>query len=199
MKTKDLIAMLRELDPAGEEQCCIDNADIWDIGVEPAYYDGSLHVIDFDEDRRPIRGRRMRSGKKIVLHPISIQDALEYDNFVVEYQNEEDRKRYEPGDIEERRHDKEIEMIVEHDHFVDWVFMKIQRQRNVPLGWVNRIKEVADKFFNEQKIDPDNPITKVRMGSSYHDCRDEFYEETFDVVWDNYSRILITVKPKATE
>jgi len=90
-------------------------------------------------------------------------------------------------------------MIVEHDHFVDWVFMKIQRQRNVPLGWVNRIKEVADKFFNEQKIGPDNPITKVRMGSSYHDCRDEFYEETFDVVWDDYSRILITVKPKATE
>jgi hypothetical protein len=26
MKTKDLIAMLRELNPAGEEQCCIDNA-----------------------------------------------------------------------------------------------------------------------------------------------------------------------------
>ena len=195
MKTKELIAMLREIDPAGEEQCCIDNADIWDIGVKPAYYDGSLHVIDFDKHRRPIRGRRVRSGRKIVLHPISIQDALEYDNFVVEYVTEEDRKRYEAGDIEERRHDKEIEMIVEHDHFVNWVFGKIQRQRVVPLGWVERIKDVAHTFFVEQKIGPDNPITKVRMGSSYHDCREEYYEDTFSVVWDDYSRIIIERKP----
>jgi hypothetical protein len=196
MKTKELIARLQEADPTGEEQCCIQNGDIWDISVEPAYYDGSLHVIDFDEDRRPVKGRRFRSGKKINLNPIYISDALEYDNFVVEYLTEEDRKRYQPGDVEAKRHDKEISMIVEKEHFVNWVFVKIQTQRTVPLGWVDRIKKTAEDFYEAQKIGPDNPMTKVPMGKSYHDCREEYYEDTFSVVWDEYSRILIEVKVK---
>ena len=197
MKTKELISRLQNADPTGEIQCCIDNADIWSIEVEPAYYDGSLHVIDFDEDRRPIKGRRIRSGEKVVLSPIRIQDCFEY-NFEVEYLTEEDRKRNEAFDIEERRHDKQIHMDVERDHFVEWVFMKIQNIRKVPLGWVDRMKAAAVKFFEENCMGPDTPFVKVPMGRSYNDCREEYYEDTIFVDWDNYSRIIIKMKEKQT-
>ena len=42
MKTKDLIKMLKEADPTGEEEVCIDNQPVWFVQRMPAYYDGRL-------------------------------------------------------------------------------------------------------------------------------------------------------------
>ena len=196
MKTKDLVAKLQEADPSGELHCCVSNGDIWDITVEPAYWDGRLHVIEFDENNHPIRGCRVSKGSKVVITPIHISEALEWSNFQVVYQTEEDRKHYEAFDIEARRRDMQVEMDVERDHFVNWVFIKIQTIRKVPIGWIDRIKEKALKFYDEHSIGPDNPFTQIQNGRSYNDCREEYYEDTFSVDWDNFSRILIDVKPK---
>jgi hypothetical protein len=194
MKTKELIQMLQEADPSGEEQCCINNADIWDITVEPAYYDGSLNVIEFDEDRRPLRGRRVRSGKKVNLTPICIGDCLEYPNFTIVYADDADRQRNETWDVEARRQNDQIEIDIDREYFVNWVFMKIQTIRKVPVGWIDRIKKAASDFYDANGFGPDNPFTVVREGRSYHDCREEYFESAFFVNWDDYSRIIIERK-----
>jgi len=203
MKTKELIAKLQEADPTGELECCIQNGDVWDITVEPAYYDGRLQVFTFDEDRRPLTAKRVSKGEKVVLSPVYISDVIgEYEKFSVEYESEEDKKRYEPFDEEARRRRDQIDIDLDREAFADWVFMKFQTIRKVPMGWVERLKTEAYKFFDDHKMGPDNPFIKVRMGRSYHDCREEYFEETFFVNWDNYSRIIIEVKqqePKKEE
>lgn len=42
MKSRELIAKLRELDPEGE----IEVSHVWDVERLPAYYDGALQIID---------------------------------------------------------------------------------------------------------------------------------------------------------
>jgi hypothetical protein len=83
MKTAELIKRLQDIDPSGEEQCCIQNGDIWFIEKTEAYYDGRLQVFEFDSARRPISAKRESSGSKIVLHPIHISDAIEYPDFKI--------------------------------------------------------------------------------------------------------------------
>ena len=199
MKTKELIRRLQEADPTGGEHCCIDNADIGEISIEPAYYDGGLHIIERDEDGLPVRGRRTRRGKKIVLTPLTIGDCLEYPGFTVEYANEEDRRRYEKQDLEAHRLDKEIDFSVERDTFASWVFLKIQSQKPIPLGWVARIRQAAEKFYNENRgPDKDGNAIKDRAWGwekgSWVDRLSESWEEIIRVEWDEYARIIIEFK-----
>lgn len=42
MKTKELIKLLQQEDPSGEEEVCIDNQPVWYVQRMPAYYDGTL-------------------------------------------------------------------------------------------------------------------------------------------------------------
>jgi hypothetical protein len=193
MKSKELIRLIQEADPTGEEHVCIQNVDIWHVSEEPAYYDGALHVVDRDEDERPTRGRRIRTGKKINITPLSVSDGFDYSGYEVEYLTEADRERYEHLDIEHRRQDKAIKIDVDRTHFANWVFRVIQGIRRVPLTWVERITTAANDFYDRQKIGPDNPITKVTRGS-YNDCREAHWAETILVNWDNYSRIIIDYK-----
>lgn len=198
MQSKELIRQLQELDPTGETQVSIGNCDIWHVTMEPAYYDGRLHVIDFDENHRPIRGRRVTSGSKIVLDPISIQDAIEYyedeNKFVVEYADDEERKRYEYIDRESKRRKDQISIDIDREAFVDWVFLKIQSIRKVPLGWVDRIRKAATYYYDEHHMSPENPILTMKANKSYNDCREEYYENTFEVDWDKYSKITIKAR-----
>lgn len=202
MKTKDLIRLLNAADPSGEEHCCIDNADIEEPSVEPAYYDGSLHIIERDSDGRPLSGRRKRSGKKVNLHPTYIYDVAHYPGFKVEYSTEEERLSYEKGDAECVRHHREIEFSVEMGMFCDWVFRKIQLQRSIPLGWVERIKKAGEEFYREHR-GPDvdgNAITDRKWGwdkGSWSDRLESLWSEIIHVEWDNYSRIIIRFKEQS--
>jgi len=196
MKSKDLIALLLAEDPTGETQVCIDNADIQDITREAAYWDGSLNVIDFDDCRRPVKGRRVRTGEKLRISPIGIYDALEYEDFKVEYLTEEDRNRYEHLDIKHVARDGEMNIRLDREAFASWVFERVQLIRPVALTWVGRITEAANKFYDEIGMTPENPNIFVRPQKSYNDCREEFWVDTFDVDWDNYSRIIITLRPE---
>lgn len=199
MKTKDLIAALQEVDPTGEEQCCIQNADIWNVGLEPAYYDGAVHIIEFDKNHHPIRGRRQRSGNKVTISSISIQDGLEYDNFVIDYTDDTDRARHEKFDLECCRKDKEINFEVGMSIFASWVFLKIQSMKPIPLGWVERIKQAAEAFYKEHR-GPDVDGKAIEdfpwQNHSYADRLEALWEETIRVEWDNYSRVIIEYKEK---
>lgn len=79
MKTKDLIAALKEADPTGELEVCVRNVDILGVWTDPAYYDGCLQVLKRDEEGEfdHTLGAEFRSsGHKVVIHDMSIRDAL---------------------------------------------------------------------------------------------------------------------------
>jgi hypothetical protein len=197
MKTKDLIAQLQVADPTGEEHCCIGNADIWSVNVEPAYYDGCLQVIERDQVNRPLRGHRVRSGYKVVLSPLFLHDALDYDEFVIEYLDDNDRAQYERADQEWRRQNREIDFKSEMGIFSSWVFLKIQSMKPIPLGWVERIKKAAEAFYKEHR-GPDVDGKAIEdwpwQNRSYADRLEALWEEVIRVDWDNYSRITIEYK-----
>jgi len=192
MKSKELIRLIQEADPTGEEHCCLHNSDIGSVDVEPAYYDGPLHVIDRDENGHPFRGTRVRVGIKINITSLSISDCLEYDPFEVQYPTEDDRKRYEHIDVANRLETNTIRLEVEREQFENWVFVKLQQVRPVSLGSISRIKEIANKYFDTNRMGPDNPVITVPLKKSYHECREAYWEETIQVRWDDFSRIWIS-------
>lgn len=68
MKTKELIKRLQEIDPKGEFEVCIENADIELIDVLPAYYDGRITVIkERNEYMRSLKSEVTGVGTKINL------------------------------------------------------------------------------------------------------------------------------------
>lgn len=68
MKTKDLIKHLQEIDPNGEFEICIENADIEYIDVLPAYYDGRITIVkERDEYMRSLKSEVTGVGTKINL------------------------------------------------------------------------------------------------------------------------------------
>jgi hypothetical protein len=82
MKTKKVIEILQKLDPAGENEVSVCGRDIVEITMYPAYYDGALEVLERDETKSDVpefqivKGRMIRSGVKIVINPMSIEEAL---------------------------------------------------------------------------------------------------------------------------
>jgi len=79
MKTKELIRLLRQCDPLGEEEVFVDNVDILSVHGMPAYYDGPAQQLVRDEtnpDYNVVGGIYRRSGAKIQIHLCSFDDAL---------------------------------------------------------------------------------------------------------------------------
>lgn len=199
MKGKVLKAYIEELDPTGETEWCIENADINEPTGEPAYYDGSLHVITRDAEGYPISGKRVRKGSKIVLHPMYVHDFISYPNFTVEYETDEDRQRYEIFDKRTEHENDMLEARVDKKLFADWVFLRIQSGKPIPLGWVSRIKEAAEKFYDEN-LSPDDPFVKSSMGKSQAEWMQDWWDDNIHAEWNNYGQIIIKKKvPKIGE
>lgn len=202
MKTKNLIQKLREADPTGDIECSVSNVSITGVTVLPAYYDGALQIVDVDSDGCPRKGRRRRTGNKIWLDTIGLRDCFEYEGFVIEYETEDDRKRYEKADQEGRRADEHINWVVECNIFTEWVFLKIQAIRPIVPGWFDRIKQAASDFYTKHRgPDIDGKAIAARewgWEKSWHDRLFDLWEELIHVDWDNYSRIIIEFKPPAT-
>lgn len=104
MKTRELIRLLQEVDPSGEEEVCIWNQDIHFVHAEPAYWDGCLEILKRDEDCEyyNIIGAEVRShGHKISIEPLSIEDAIyndpdlpvEYSDYSSKYKEHHDKAR----------------------------------------------------------------------------------------------------------
>jgi hypothetical protein len=99
MKTSELIKHLQEADPSGEMECCLGNHDIHYVSAEPAYWDGCLQVLKRDPNKQyyNIIGAEYRSsGDKLVIHGLSVMDAILNDPEVpVTYDSDYARRHYE--------------------------------------------------------------------------------------------------------
>lgn len=83
MKTKQLIAKLKEIDPEGDCHVLIDNYDIMrNPMVEPMYWDGRARLTELD-GQFPVRTKITSKGTKIVL-----MSVLDYQNWTQEDEDE---------------------------------------------------------------------------------------------------------------
>ena len=113
MKTKDLIALLKKLDPLGELECCVDNHDILSVEILPAYWDGSLEVLVRDPKNKyynVVGAKLIRTGDKVKIRTHSIEDAI-YQNpdLPIEYELREEnwirRVRQEARELNKKSND----------------------------------------------------------------------------------------------
>lgn len=198
MKTKELIRLLQEEDPTGEVEVCVNNVDIYTLHTEPAYWDGSLQVLTRDESKKPyynITGAKyVRTGKKIVLNPLSIRDVLWNDSdAVIDYSevgNADTVFRYKEQDDKTRQAARDCEKRVEMDFFFAWVKKKAVDIH--PGGDLEGLREEADYFF-ESNLSPDDPLKVLppqpdKDGHMWHpsvvDRRESGWNDTINVVWD---------------
>jgi len=80
MKSKTLIDILKQSDPTGEREVCVNNQDIFDVFPMPAYYDGRLQKLIRDENMQGphniVGAKYISGGIKINILPYSIEDAI---------------------------------------------------------------------------------------------------------------------------
>ena len=160
MKTKELIRQLQKADPSGEAECCVNNIDIHFVSNEPAYWDGTLEVLQRDESNKYyniIGAKYVAYGTKVVIRPLSIADAIFEDpKLPVDYSNcgsgerasrcreANDRRRKEALDV---RKENEIMM------FIDWVNNKALEICEAP----GDLSILAKAFFDDN-LHHDDPM-----------------------------------------
>jgi len=76
MKTKELIKLLQEADPDGNEEVCVDNMSIFEVYKEAAYYDGSLQILKTNSNGHISGGIIRRSGNKIQIRVLDLEEAV---------------------------------------------------------------------------------------------------------------------------
>jgi hypothetical protein len=80
MKTKELIRLLQEADPIGNEDVVVDNCDIWQVYPEEAHYDGCKQLLVRDKrikNRYDIKGMKISDkGKKISIFTYDWKEAI---------------------------------------------------------------------------------------------------------------------------
>ena len=99
MKTKELIAALQKADPTGEIDCCVENAAIWTVYRDLAYWDGCLQVLKRNPETKyynVIGGGFKSSGEKVVIRTLSLYEAiLNNSEIPIEYDTDHSRRKYE--------------------------------------------------------------------------------------------------------
>ncbi len=191
MKTKELIRLLQEADPTGEEEACVGNVDIHFVEALPAYYDGALQVLKRDESKSPyyniVGGKYVRSGTKVVIHTLSITDALHNagadGEFEVDYSElptdriESAKKSHEEIREWHRKLDVEMEM----DYFVKWAKAKAE----ILTPDIEEMEGMAKQFF-EDNVSPTDPLPEggIPLGHSYVTTREMQWNERFEISID---------------
>lgn len=108
MTTGELIELLKAVDPDGTTPVCVSNADVYTVTRLEAYYDGRLEQLVHDEAKRGkawsvVGARLIRTGDKIAIRPLSIEEVLvENPSMPVEV-SDRDRDTVERWRIEARR------------------------------------------------------------------------------------------------
>jgi hypothetical protein len=79
MKTKKLIEILQKADPDGNLECVVDGKDIYDIEINPGYWDGPYEILERDEECEyyNVRGAKITTkGFKLEINTLSIENAI---------------------------------------------------------------------------------------------------------------------------
>ena len=114
MTTAELIKLLQEIDPEGNTHVSIGNKDILFVDTEPAYWDGCLQILIKDKKLSPyydvIGAKYISEGSKVVIHPLSIKEAIWDDpDMPVEY-DEYSEKKHKNKIEDERKEAKKCEV-----------------------------------------------------------------------------------------
>jgi len=95
MKTKELIALLKKLDPEGNIEVTVGNTPIYTVDKEPAYYDGCRWELIQDSSKDPyynIEGIKVTDkGCKISISPMELYDVLTHNincQIIMDFENE---------------------------------------------------------------------------------------------------------------
>lgn len=183
MKTKELIRQLQEADPTGETEVCVGNVDIHFVQRLPAYYDGTLQVLERDPTTKYyniIGGKYKRSGDKVNIHTLSISDAISNSpqDFVVDYSElpadraESTKKAHD--DLREWH--KRLGNQLEWENFLKWVNQK------VTVADTEDVESVARNFFDKNiTADDPLPVGGVPLGKSYVNTRFDQWDATIEV------------------
>ena len=125
MKTKELIKQLQEIDPSGELECCVGNADILFLDREPAYWDGCLQVLVKDEKGRIVGGKYTCKGSKVIIKTLSFGDAIfDVYDFPVEFEGERDWGYYKERVEFFRKQAEDIGNDVEGGFFIEYAIRR---------------------------------------------------------------------------
>lgn len=186
MKTKELIRQLMEEDPTGEEEVCVGNVDIHFVCSEPAYWDGSLQILQRDSSKSPyyniVGGKYKRSGVKIQIHTLSISDAISNDaNILIDYSELDEQRALSTKKAHDdlREWHKKLDNKLEWENFIKWVKSKVKEEDG------EDIEQVSWNFF-EKEISHDDPLPDggLPSGHSYVSCRHMQWDQKFDVFFD---------------
>lgn len=190
MKTKKLIELLQQEDPSGEIEVCVGNVDIFFVERLPAYYDGSLQVLERDESLNGyniIGGKYVRSGHKVVINTLSITDAISNcgsaGGFKVDYSdlNEISAESTKKAHDELISWHKDMEIRLEKSHFVNWA----KKEAAKLTADVEDIESMAGYFFDEEKIDRNAPLIEGHINKSYVERREMEWSKKYRVNIDN--------------
>jgi uncharacterized lipoprotein YehR (DUF1307 family) len=182
MKSKEVIKLLQELDPTGEIEVCVGNIDIHFIDRLPAYYDGTLQVLQRDDSKQGydiVGAKYCRKGDKLCIYPFSISDAIIQDSsIIVDYSelNNDTREQLEKQHNELREWYKNIENSMDREYFVNWA-----------MNEANKLTVDLDYFKDEvkafaEKITFSGLVTKVEQGESYHSMLIKLFSTKYEIV-----------------
>ncbi len=154
MKTRELIRQLQEIDPTGEIEVCIGNADIWYLETKPAYWDGCLQVLKRDPDKAPyydICGGEFRGGgTKIDIRSLSIYDAVSSNtDLPVEFDGSYAMKKYEKLIEKEREICEESNEDCEKRTFMRYVEQRFGDNSDLDTMVVDDYEPMASEFYDK--------------------------------------------------
>ena len=196
MKTKELIALLQNADPAGELECCVDNIDIIDVAVEPAYFDGCLEVLIRDPNNEfynVIGAKFIATGYKLNISPHSIRSAiLDNVDLPIDYVglNETSLAAYKKY-VEERKISVE-QMQIKSE--LEWFKKYVRSKVNICEEHLLQIEKFYyDKLSWRDKIPKDilSLRTKDEATYSYVEHRKMQWDRTIQISIEN-NKLVIT-------
>lgn len=198
MKTKELIRLLQKADPTGEEECCIDNADISAVYPEQAYYDGLLEVLERNEKGRIVSGKFVGSGTKILIRPHSIHNAIENNSdFPVTYErcNDNQIERYKSHVAEWRKQTDRISNDIAREHFAGYIQNKASALE--PSLHPRDINFWADEFFNKNMSYRDEMPEDIKQIKKFDEKRGYHYIPSWhdrrQIQWDREITVVVEV------
>jgi len=182
MISSEVIRMLQEADPTGQKEVCVNNMDIQFIETQPAYYDGSLQVLQRDSTKKGyniVGGKYLRSGDKVVIHTLSIHDAIGYDpDIQVDYSELPESL----AEITQNAHEqlrffcRTLDFNMEQGEFVEWALL----QASNLTSDIEEVKDLAKAFY-QNHFSPSDPV-KIKEGNSRRQARHQQWEQQCQVV-----------------
>lgn len=179
MKSKELIRLLQDLDPTGEEECCIENLDIHFVTKEPANYDGPYQVLVRDQSKvncYDIMGvKYVSKGDKIQFYTLSAEAVIYYDPEVLIDTTEAPKKANQVVQYKENKNQSEFATFL----------MAVQRK---VLGKFDNVAIKATQAWDRHKLSYKTKFPAFESG--YH----ESYFNKRDRQWKRELKILVNVE-----